>query len=88
MTNKEWQKVYDGIKNVRENAEGTVTIHGKTYKLKKWEQPAGYWQVVLCKYNGGRTIGVQTIYWKDAGPNPRLSSGEYIKRKHIYALVV
>lgn len=97
MTHKDWQKVYDVIKLLRQEDEGLfeVILYGKKYLVEKWKTDTqytdGYCQDVLCKYGKGRAqkIGITTINWKDAGPNPRLLCAQrgFIPLKNIYGVV-
>lgn len=96
MTNKDWQKVYDAIKQIRLGYISEVTIDGKSYQVEPFESDTqhadGYCQTVLCKYGKRRTkrIGIATICWKDAGPNPKLYNGprgDFIPFKNIYGVV-
>lgn len=84
------QLVYDAIKQVREGNTVQISLDVQRYEVKPWENEEqdadGYCQLVLCKFHGGK-IGINTICWKDAGPNPRLLSGGFIPRKNIYGLV-
>jgi hypothetical protein len=98
---KEQQAVYDVIKNVREGNPTKHTFDGIEYLIVPmaagddrffvYEEkviPYSYYlsQDVLAKYHGNK-IGVITISWKDAGPNPRFDRG-FIPFKNIYGIAI
>ena len=96
MSNKDWQKVYDAIKQIRLGNTTEVVIDGKSHQVEPFESDtqhaSGYCQYVLCKHGKGRTkkIGFAWICWKDAGPNPKLYSGPqgaFIPYKNIHGVI-
>lgn len=95
---KEQQAVYDVIKNVREGNPTRLTFEGIDYLIiphdgREFEFegqtfPYSYYlsEVVLAKYHGNK-IGIITISWKDAGPNPRFDGG-FIPFTNIYGIAI
>lgn len=100
---KEQQAIYDVIKKVREGNPTPLSFEGKEYLIVPYEAsdekffvyegvviPYSYYlcQDVLCKYWGNK-IGIETICWKDAGPNPRLySRSGFIPFKNVYGIAI
>lgn len=100
---KEQQIVYDVIKSVREGNPTKLVFQGEEYLIVPYEDcqqgfflyenaivPYNYYltEEVLCKYHGNK-IGIQTICWKDAGPNPRLYNlGGFIPFKNVYGVAI
>lgn len=100
---KEQQVVYDVIKNVREGYATQLSFNGEQYLIVPYgDCEQGFFlydgviyryscylcEEVLCKYHGNK-IGIQTICWKDAGPNPRLYNlGGFIPFKNVYGVAI